>query len=555
MESQQSPVKPGDELAGKYRVEEVLGVGGMGVVVSAMHVQLEERVAIKFLLPEAMKVTGTVERFSREARAAVKIKSEHVVRVTDVGSLDGGAPYMVMEHLTGQDLAKILEGGPLPPEDAIDFIIQALEAVAEAHALGIVHRDLKPANLFLTQRRDGSTCIKVLDFGISKTAGGAAALTQTANVVGSPHYMSPEQWMSAKDIDGRSDIWSIGTILFQLLAGRPPFEGDSVATLCASVMQGQAIPLRAIRPDLPEALGQVIARCLQRDVQQRFANVGDLAAALQPFAPARSLVSIQRVQGTVAGANGTGPRKPLVSDPGIGFSNATAYLPHTPHPGPMPTPHPAHVSPIPGAQPTPQPQFQSAPPPAYGPPPQPHYGAPPQPYQAQFHADSTTGAPLTGTIARPGAKKSSAIYIVLGILLVIVGGIGAGGLWFYFKVKAAAEELAKAPPAGLVAPPSTAAAAAGAGADEPPPAASASGAAEAPAAPANAPVAAAQKRSTGAANVTGGGAAPKASAKATASASATGLGPPPPAPPPPPGQAASAAPAATTKKSDLGGRL
>ena len=214
-----NPPQEGDVLAGKFRIERVLGVGGMGMVVSAMHLHLDERVAIKFLLPEALSNPEAVARFSREARAAVKIKSEHVARVIDVATLENGAPYMVMELLRGRDLSQMLqEEGALPAALAVQYVLQACEALAEAHAMGMVHRDLKPANLFLTARADGSPCVKVLDFGISKVtnmsgSGPDMGMTRTQVMMGSPLYMSPEQMASARDVDQRSDIWAVGTVL------------------------------------------------------------------------------------------------------------------------------------------------------------------------------------------------------------------------------------------------------------------------------------------------------------------------------------------------------
>ena len=197
-------VREGEILAGKYRVDKVLGVGGMGVVVAAYHIELDQRVAIKFLLPEVLDHGEAVARFAREARAAVKIKSEHVAKVTDVGKLENGAPYMVMEFLDGSDLSQWLtQRGALPVEQACEFVLQACEAIAEAHALGIVHRDLKPGNLFVIRRADGVLSVKVLDFGISKTASGpgsgsAGAMTKTSALMGSPLYMSPEQMQSSR---------------------------------------------------------------------------------------------------------------------------------------------------------------------------------------------------------------------------------------------------------------------------------------------------------------------------------------------------------------------
>jgi serine/threonine-protein kinase len=294
-------VKEGDVLAGKYRIERVLGAGGMGVVVAAMHLQLEERVAIKFLLPGALHNAEAVARFAREARAAVKIKSEHVARVSDVGTLETGAPYMVMEFLQGRDLAALVkEAGPLAPADAADFVLQACEALAEAHALGIVHRDLKPANLFLVARADGSPCIKVLDFGISKvtstsSSGADLGMTKTHAIMGSPLYMSPEQMSSSRSVDARADIWAIGAILYELATGAVPFEADSMPQLCGMILQDLPTPPRARRADLPEALERVILRCLEKDRANRFQNVAELAVALAPLTPRNGARSAQRI--------------------------------------------------------------------------------------------------------------------------------------------------------------------------------------------------------------------------------------------------------------------
>ncbi|HEY3668922.1 MAG TPA: protein kinase [Polyangiaceae bacterium] len=298
-------VHEGQVLAGKFRIERVLGQGGMGVVVAATHLQLDERVALKFLLPDALSNPEAVERFAREARAAVKIKSEHVARVSDVGTLESGSPYMVMEYLEGQDLAGFVHStGAMAVPLAVEFVLQACEAIGEAHALGIVHRDLKPANLFVTRRVDGSPCIKVLDFGISKlTAPGGGAdlgMTKTSTVMGSPLYMSPEQMSSTRNVDMRTDIWALGVILYEILTGRVPFEAETMPQLCGMILQDPPRPLRDLRPDLPDALQAVIFRCLEKSRERRFANVADLAAALAPFgAPSaqRSADRISRVLG------------------------------------------------------------------------------------------------------------------------------------------------------------------------------------------------------------------------------------------------------------------
>src|SRR3954465_12842347 len=258
--------KEGDVLAGKFRIERVLGVGGMGMVVSALHLQLEERVAIKFLLPEALANAEAVARFGREARAAVKIKSEHVARVIDVGALETGAPYLVMEYLEGGDLSQVLaRRGPLPVDEAVEYVLQACEAIAHAHSLGIVHRDLKPANLFLIRRPDGTNSIKVLDFGISKVMPGKSAssdnaMTRTRTVMGSPLYMSPEQMASTRDVDGRTDLWALGAILYELVAGQPPFNAETMPQLCALILNGATPSLRSTRPQVPAALDIVLQR-------------------------------------------------------------------------------------------------------------------------------------------------------------------------------------------------------------------------------------------------------------------------------------------------------
>src|SRR5450432_2925928 len=320
-------VAEGELLAGKYRIERVLGQGGMGVVVAAHHIVLDEAVAIKFLLPEALRSEEAVARFEREARAAVKIKSEHVARVTDVGRLESGAPYMVMELLRGLDLGDLLQQkGPLPLEDVADYILQAGEAIAEAHGLGIVHRDLKPPNLFLTTRADGSSCIKVLDFGISKltsaSASGNQGMTSTTAVMGSPLYMSPEQLMSARDVDMRTDIWALGVICFELLTGKLPFEAETLPQLCVAINTAPPLSLRKYRPDLPVELEQLLLRCLEKDRGKRIATVAELASELVKFAPPRSRLSAERIE-RLARAAGFSASGPALLPPSAGAVAAT----------------------------------------------------------------------------------------------------------------------------------------------------------------------------------------------------------------------------------------
>jgi serine/threonine-protein kinase len=303
MNSQQAlaGVKEGDILAGKYRVDKVLGVGGMGVVVAAHHLQLDDHVAIKFLLPDTLGNKDAVARFAREARAAVKIKSEHVARVTDVGTMENGAPYMVMEYLDGGDLAGWIEQrGALGAELAVDFVLQACEAIAEAHALGIVHRDLKPANLFVARLPGGVQSVKVLDFGISKLtglsgSGNQSSATKTSALMGSPLYMSPEQMQSSKDVDARGDIWALGVILYELVTGVSPFIAETMPELILKIMSSPPPPMQSHRVDVPDGLEAVILRCLEKDRGRRYQSVGELGAALLPFGSKRARASVDRI--------------------------------------------------------------------------------------------------------------------------------------------------------------------------------------------------------------------------------------------------------------------
>ena len=310
----------------------------MGVVVAAHHLQLDERVALKFLLPDAVRSVEAISRFVREARAAAKIKSEHVARVTDVGQLENGSPYMVMEYLEGGDLAgRLEEKGPMPIPEAVDFVLQTCEALADAHSLGIVHRDLKPANLFCIERSDGQLSIKVLDFGISKiTTPGAPGhdMTLTNAVMGSPPYMSPEQMKQSKGVDARADIWSLGVILFELLTGRVPFDSEVVTDLAIKVASEPPPLLRELRPEAPAGLEQVIATCLQKDCERRFQSVGELAIALKDYAPRSARISIERVLGTLRKAGMSGavlaPSEEVAADPALAATHARrAQQPHT----------------------------------------------------------------------------------------------------------------------------------------------------------------------------------------------------------------------------------
>ena len=293
-EGEDNRFREGTVIAGKYSLTHTLGQGGMGLVVAATHLQLDRRVAIKFLLPQHLEKTDVVSRFTREARSAAKIQSDHVAHVLDVG-VDEGTPYMVMEYLEGEDLKQVLSRrGPLSVEEAVRYIVQACEALGEAHGLGIVHRDLKPANLFLANRANGKTILKVLDFGISKIMNPATEteLTLTSRAVGSPSYMSPEQLTSSRSLDARADVWALGICLYELLTRRRPFYGETMPTIVAQILKGQFEPLDSVRADLPLPIVTAVHRCLEADPAQRFATVAELAEVLAPFAPAESTSAV-----------------------------------------------------------------------------------------------------------------------------------------------------------------------------------------------------------------------------------------------------------------------
>jgi serine/threonine-protein kinase len=300
-QSFQMPFVPGEIIAAKYEVTELIGVGGVGFVVAAKHVELGEKVALKFLRPEMLVRLDVVARFAQEALAAVRIKNEHVARVFDVGTLPNGCPFIVMEYLEGRDLYDVIvNDGPQPIKRAVDYVLQACEALADAHSRGIVHRDIKPENLFLIQRSEGIELVKVLDFGISKVALTGSAfqskvpLVRTMLPMGSPVYMSPEQIRASKDIDVRTDIWSMGCVLHELVTGRPAFDAPSLTQLSATILEEQPPKVSDIVADLPPEIDSIVARCLQKQPELRYQNMAELAMALYPFGPRRSRLSAER---------------------------------------------------------------------------------------------------------------------------------------------------------------------------------------------------------------------------------------------------------------------
>jgi len=310
-----SPIQEGEVLAGKFRVEKVLGVGGMGVVVAARHLQLDQKVAIKFLLEDALQYPAVTERFAREARAAARIQSPHVARVIDVGAMDNGAPYMVMEYLDGEDLdQRLAREGRVPVTEALRLVLQACEALAEAHAAGIVHRDLKPANLFLARQKDRRVIVKVLDFGISKMEEpGQTNLTKTSTMVGTPYYMSQEQLTNSKAVDVRADIWSLGVILYELMTGHRPFTAETMPEIVAAILQNAPDRPSELEPSISVELEEVIFKCLRSKVADRYQSVAELAQALAPFLDDEAKPSVAIIS-RVLGA-------PSMPPPAVGAGN------------------------------------------------------------------------------------------------------------------------------------------------------------------------------------------------------------------------------------------
>ncbi len=359
-----APVQAGEIIAGKYEIERVLASGGMGVVVLANHQTLRRRVAIKFLLTELMHAPikpEAVARFVREGQAAGRLHGENVARVIDVDTMADGRPYMVMEYLEGMDLGVYLANqGRLPVSEAADYVLQACVAMAEAHLAGIVHRDLKPSNLFLTRRPDGSPLVKVLDFGISKLyadPGGGKPVhhTQTALTMGSPAYMAPEQAASAKHVDARADIWSLGVILYELTAGRVPLDvSGGMASMVAQLICEEPLPLSEAAPDLPADFCAMVHGCLRKEPDERYQRVAELAMALAPFASVRGRVTVASIRaidserGPAVEARHTGPQ--ATGPQAIMDDDATGPT-QWPAPAPAAAPAPALVAGVPGTPP------------------------------------------------------------------------------------------------------------------------------------------------------------------------------------------------------------
>jgi serine/threonine-protein kinase len=337
--------EPGMLLAGKYRVERVLGRGTMGTVLATVHEQLQQRRALKLLHSAWLNDPDKVERFLREARAAAKLKSLHVAKIHDVGKLDSGVPFIVLEHLEGCDLSKYLAStNTLSISESVRFVMQACDALQEAHATGIVHRDLKPANLFVESRERGDRLLKVLDFGVAKMIEREMDPngTHADAFLGTPLYMSPEQVRATNSVDHRTDIFALGAILYKMLTGRTPFVGGSVGEVCAAILGALPPPLRSLRPDAPPELEAIVHKCLEKDPSARFASASELAMALARFdgyrapSPRASAPTfagsaeladslVPTTGGRAKAGLGAGPKALLVGGALVGLLGGSAY--------------------------------------------------------------------------------------------------------------------------------------------------------------------------------------------------------------------------------------
>jgi len=437
LKSTSNIVAAGALLGGKYRIERMLGEGGMGIVVAATNEALRQRVAIKLMRAGAIASPKALGRFEREARAAASLRSEHVARVLDVGKFDDGQHYMVMEFLDGQDLSQVLDGrGRLPIADAVDWVIQACEAIAEAHSIGIVHRDLKPRNLFLTQTVDGRPLVKVLDFGISKMedTGDDLTLTKTTEVIGSPSYMSPEQLRASKEVDARTDLWALGVILYELLTGRLPFYAATVTDLVAVVLTETPPSLQTLRPEVPDALAAAVARCLGRRREDRFGSVVDLVRAIAPFGGSAGTTMVDRVSGAAASGgrggisqSGPQPSTPTVVTPPATFADSSERL--------IPNRVASDGAPFPAATPTDRPNAAGAAPRAL------HGGT------SVAWGETEVAAPRAPAPPAPiaAAPRRGGAFVAIGVLCTVLVGAGAGAIYYVKRASAGSTTVASAP--------------------------------------------------------------------------------------------------------------
>lgn len=397
-------VRDGDIFAGRYRVENVIGEGGHGVVFAAHDMEKGQRVAVK-LLKRAATDDTSAERFFREARAAQKIRGDGVAHVFAVERLDDGDLYMAMEYLEGHDLRhELADTGPLGVPDAVVCAIQACDVLGRAHAIGIIHRDVKPANLFSVERTDGRRHIKVLDFGIARSLDPTDhSLTQSPQMMGSPLYMAPEQILDGRSVDERTDIWGLGATLFEMLAGKPPFGGGTILQLLLRVRESEPDDLRKLRPSVPSGLQQVVLRCLEKDREERYADMAALASALAPFA----------LSGT-----GTGAEVSIGDAPTVALQNRPTSNPPFSHTSPMNVLLPGAV---PAAVNEPRPRAQSVAPP---PPPSVVSSLPSYPVPASYPPPGSFPPPAAGVRSLPPPPSRAPLIIVI-VAFVVLGVVAA----------------------------------------------------------------------------------------------------------------------------------
>lgn len=313
-EPDSEPLGPQRLIAHRYRIEHEIAAGGMGVVYRATQLGLDRSVAFKVMHRGLASSPEALERFGTEARVTAHLKGAHVVDVLDMGQLEDGTPFIVYEYLDGRDLRELItERTRIPMAEAVDYIVQVCEALAEAHAAGIVHRDIKPENLLVTRAPEGAELIKLLDFGVSKCAGEVhRSMTDPGNALGSPQYMAPEQMLDPSSVDARSDIWAVGAVLHEMLTGRSPFERGTIPAICAAVHNSHPPSVSDLRPEVPTEVDAVVARCMKKDPAARFSDVGQIALALAPFGLPWTWATAQRTQRILGRASrACAPRRAL----------------------------------------------------------------------------------------------------------------------------------------------------------------------------------------------------------------------------------------------------
>jgi eukaryotic-like serine/threonine-protein kinase len=339
-EPSNSPVQVGDVVAGKYRVDRTLCRGGIGIVVAAHHLALDEAVALKFIGLNLAAEREVVQRLLREARATFRLRSKHTVRVLDADELPSGAAYIVMELLDGRDLrTELAERGPLPEAEVISYVLQACDALEEAHTLGIVHRDLKPHNLFLARQRRGPHIVKVLDFGMSKVDPAlfeAGPLTLPETALGTPRYMAPEQWRSAATVDHRADVWALGVVMYELMTGKVPLQGMPLGERQARLLAGAIPSPGALHPHISEDTARVIMRCLKADPVSRWRSVAHLATALRDASPTTT-PDVERAEVTQTAVTAVVPTKQMREQAARAFATDAPASELLPEPARRPT--------------------------------------------------------------------------------------------------------------------------------------------------------------------------------------------------------------------------